>query len=52
MNMTRKLGLTLVAAALVTLYGCGKEEPKKAEAPKAAAPAEEASPSRSATPAR
>ena len=41
MNMNRKLGLTLVAAALVTFYGCGKEEPKKAEAPKAAAPAEE-----------
>ena len=39
MNMTRKLGLTVVAAALVTFYGCGKEEPKKAEAPKA--PAEE-----------
>jgi branched-chain amino acid transport system substrate-binding protein len=41
MNMTRKLGLSLVAAALVTFYGCGKEEPKKAEAPKAAPPAEE-----------
>ena len=42
MNMTRKLGLSLVAAALVTFYGCGKEEPKKAEAPKApAAPVEE-----------
>ena len=41
MNMTRKLGLTMVAAALVTFYGCGKEEPKKAEAPKAAAPVEE-----------
>ena len=36
-----KLGLTLVAAMVVALYGCGKEEPKKAEAPKAAAPAEE-----------
>jgi hypothetical protein len=35
MNMTRKLGLTAIAAALVTFYGCGKEEPKKAEAPKA-----------------
>jgi len=46
MNITRKLGLTLVAAALVTVYGCGKkEEPKKAEAPKA----EEAVASRSAT---
>jgi branched-chain amino acid transport system substrate-binding protein len=39
--MNRKLGLSLVAAALVTFYGCGKEEPKKAEAPKAAAPAAE-----------
>src|SRR5512141_243743 len=39
MKMTHKLGLTLVSAALVTFYGCGKEEPKKAEAPKA--PAEE-----------
>ena len=42
MNMNSKLGLSLIAAALVTVYGCGKEEPKKAEAPKApAAPAEE-----------
>jgi len=44
MNMTRAFGLTIVAAALFTAYGCGKEEPKKAaEAPKAApaAPAEE-----------
>jgi len=42
MNTTRKVGLTLVAAAVVALYGCGKEEPKKAEAPKApAAPVEE-----------
>jgi branched-chain amino acid transport system substrate-binding protein len=40
MNMTHKLGLTVVASALLALYGCGKEEPKKAEAPKA--PAEEA----------
>jgi branched-chain amino acid transport system substrate-binding protein len=39
MMFTKKLGLTLVAAALVTAYGCSKEEPKKAEAPKA--PAEE-----------
>ena len=30
----RTIGLTLVAAALVSVYGCGKEEPKKAEAPK------------------
>src|SRR3954452_22603175 len=44
MNMSRKLGLTVVAAALITVYGCGKEEPKKsAEAPKAtaAAPADD-----------
>ena len=38
MNLAQKFGVTLVAAALVTAYGCGKEEPKKAaEAPKAAA---------------
>ena len=37
MKMTHKLGLSMVAAALVTFYGCGKEEPKKAEAPKAPA---------------
>jgi branched-chain amino acid transport system substrate-binding protein len=42
MNTTSKLGFTLVAAAVVALYGCSKEEPKKAEAPKApAAPVEE-----------
>ena len=42
MNNVHKLGLTLLSAALVTVYGCGKEEPKKAaEAPKAAAPAED-----------
>jgi branched-chain amino acid transport system substrate-binding protein len=35
MNTPNKLGLTLIAAALVTVYGCSKEEPKKAEAPKA-----------------
>jgi branched-chain amino acid transport system substrate-binding protein len=40
MNVTYKLGLTVVAAAVLALYGCGKEEPKKAEAPKAA-PAED-----------
>ncbi len=40
MNFNRSLGLSLVAAALVTAYGCGKEEPKKAEmATSAAAPA-------------
>jgi branched-chain amino acid transport system substrate-binding protein len=42
MKIAHKLGLTLISAALVTVYGCGKEEPKKAaEAPKAAAPAED-----------
>ena len=42
MIMSKRLGLTFVAAALITVYGCGKEEPKKAaEAPKAAPPAEE-----------
>src|SRR5215471_12240349 len=35
MNVTHKVGLTVVAAAVFALYGCGKEEPKKAEAPKA-----------------
>src|SRR5438874_4742803 len=40
MNFNRSLGVSLVAAALVTAYGCGKEEPKKAEmATPAAAPA-------------
>src|SRR5512141_2139446 len=33
MNVTHRLGLTAVAAAVFALYGCGKEEPKKAEAP-------------------
>src|SRR5882672_646291 len=36
---TAKIGLTFVAAALIGLYGCGKEEPKQATAPTAAAPA-------------
>ena len=39
MTLSRKLGLTIFAAALATAYGCGKEEPKKADAPKAAAAA-------------
>ena len=39
MKIAHKLGLTLISAALLTVYGCGKEEPKKAEAPKGAAPA-------------
>ena len=37
MNSKQKLGLTIVSAAVFALYGCGKEEPKKAEAPKAPA---------------
>jgi len=41
MTLSKKLGLTLFAAALATAYGCGKEEAKKADAPKAAAPAED-----------
>ena len=40
MNTPSKFGLTLVAVAVAALVGCGKEEPKKAEAPKAAAPTE------------
>jgi branched-chain amino acid transport system substrate-binding protein len=39
MRFDRALGLTLVAAALMTVYGCGKEEPKKAAEAPAAAPA-------------
>src|SRR4029453_12568446 len=41
MNVTHNLGLTVFAAAVLALYGGGKEETKKAEAPKAA-PAEDA----------
>ncbi len=42
MNLTRQLGITIVAAAILATYGCSKEEPQKAaEAPKAAAPAAE-----------
>jgi branched-chain amino acid transport system substrate-binding protein len=37
MTLNKKFAATIVAAAVVTLYGCGKEEPKKAEAPKAPA---------------
>ena len=36
MRMNRSLGLTLVAAALLVAYGCGKEEPAKQAAPTAA----------------
>ncbi len=39
MNVSQRLGLSLVAAALVTMYGCGKEEPKQAAAPATPAPA-------------
>jgi branched-chain amino acid transport system substrate-binding protein len=43
MRPIHTIGLTVVAAAIVSLYGCGKEEPKQAAAPKtetaAAAPA-------------
>ena len=41
MNSKQGLGFTIVAAAVFALYGCGKEEPKKAEAPKAPAAAED-----------
>src|SRR5208283_5195245 len=40
MTLNRSLGLSLVAAALLTVYGCGKEEPKQ----QAAAPAAPAAP--------
>lgn len=55
MNMSRKLGITVVAAALIAAYGCGKqEEPKKAEAPPRRRPlrSRKSSSSRSATEAR
>jgi branched-chain amino acid transport system substrate-binding protein len=42
MQVSRNIGLTLVAAAVIGVYGCSKEEPKQAAAPKtetAAAPA-------------
>jgi branched-chain amino acid transport system substrate-binding protein len=43
MKVSHKLGLSVLAAALVTVYGCGKqEEPKQAAAP-AAAPAADTS---------
>src|SRR6185312_9986775 len=44
MRFNRTLGLTLVAAALITAYGCGKEEPKKAAEAPAATPAAPAAP--------
>ncbi len=40
MTLNRSFGLSLVAAALLAAYGCGKEEPKQAATPApAAAPA-------------
>ena len=40
MTINRSLGLSLVAAALLAAYGCGKEEPKQAATPApSAAPA-------------
>ena len=42
MRSSHRIGLTIVAAAIVGVYGCSKEEPKQAAAPKtetAAAPA-------------
>jgi len=48
MRPINTIGLTVVAAAIVGLYGCGKEEPKQAAAPKtetaAATPAPAAAP--------
>ena len=41
MTLNRSLGLSLVAAALLTAYGCGKEEPKQQAA---ATPAPTAAP--------
>lgn len=41
MTLNRSLGLTLVAAALLTAYGCGKEQPKQQAA---ATPASTAAP--------
>ena len=32
MKVNYKLGLTMVAAALLAVYGCSKEEPKQAAA--------------------
>ena len=39
MRFTHRIGLTLVAAAIVGGYGCSKEEPKQAAVAPAAAPA-------------
>ena len=37
MTLNRSFGLSLVAAALLAAYGCGKEEPKQAATPAPAA---------------
>src|SRR6185437_15243463 len=39
MRFTHRIGLTLVAAAIVGVYGCSKEEPKQAAVAPTAAPA-------------
>ncbi|HET7134540.1 MAG TPA: branched-chain amino acid ABC transporter substrate-binding protein, partial [Casimicrobiaceae bacterium] len=47
MRPIHTIGVTLVTAAIVGMYGCGKEEPKQAAAPKtetAATPAPAAAP--------
>ena len=41
MNVPYKLGLSLVAAALLTVYGCSKEEPKSAASATPAAAADD-----------
>jgi branched-chain amino acid transport system substrate-binding protein len=43
-DRSRAIGLTLVAAAVFAVYGCGKEEPKQAAAPATTAPAAPAAP--------
>ncbi|HEY7786903.1 MAG TPA: branched-chain amino acid ABC transporter substrate-binding protein [Casimicrobiaceae bacterium] len=42
MRRTHRIGLSIVAAAIVGLYGCSKEEPKQAAVTPAAAPADQA----------
>ena len=42
MNITKKLGLTLVAAALVTAYGCGKRKSRRRPKRRRPRPGEEA----------
>lgn len=39
MRFSHRIGLTIVAAAIVGIYGCSKEEPKQAAVAPAAAPA-------------